>query len=146
VNNPVFNNDPLYLMQDYEEFLAVLITNMYRTELGAKKLHREYVYKELVSQAEAEAFLSSRREYIEALEYFLEDRLVKLLLPLATPFNPFRDFRRLEVNHNPFREALDSIDVAAKLGEQRRIGELGKKLGALRDLSQEGASRAKSSR
>jgi hypothetical protein len=142
LNNPVFNNDPLYLMQDFEEFLAVLVTNMYRTELGARKLHRDYVYKELVSQPEAEAFLSSRREYIDALEWFLEERLVKLLVPLNTPFNPFRDFQRLKANHNGIQEVLDSINVAGKLREMRRIRKLGEKLQVLRTMSQEGSSRA----
>jgi hypothetical protein len=60
--NATYDNTPLYLMGDYEEFLAVLCTNMFRSELGATKFHRDYVYKLLVEQREAELFLSSKRQ------------------------------------------------------------------------------------
>jgi Effector protein len=127
LNDPVYDNTPLYLMGDYEEFLAVLITNMYRTEIGAKKLHRDYVLKLLVEQPEAEAFLSSKREYLDAIQALQGDLLVSAVSGLNTPFNPFRDYDRLDANYSRIRELWDSTPFA-KMVEAERIKAIGKKL------------------
>ncbi len=101
------NQAPLDKMQDHEEFLAVMLTNVYRSEVGARKFNRDYVTGTLVSQADLENFLSSKMDYINAIDYFLNDRLGKLAVSLTTPFNPFRDINRLRTNyanrlHNAF--------------------------------------------
>jgi len=127
LNDPVYDNTPLYLMKDYEEFLAVLITNMYRTEIGAKKLHRDYMLKLLVEQPEAEAFLSSKREYLDAIQALQGDLLVSAVSGLNTPFNPFRDYDRLEANYSRIRELWDSTPFAQMM-EAERIKAIGKKL------------------
>jgi hypothetical protein len=92
------NQKPLEKMQDHEEFLAVMMTNVFRSEQGAKKFNRDYTTGELVSQSDLEAFLSSRMEYINAFACFLSDSMVKLTVPLTAPFNPFRDFKRLQAD------------------------------------------------
>lgn len=89
-------NASLELMKDGEEFLAVMLSNSYRSERGAKKFNYNYLTSKLGSQAEVEQTLSSKREYIEAIKYFLDDPLVKLVVKLPMPFNVFRDFARLE--------------------------------------------------
>jgi hypothetical protein len=91
--------DPLKGMQDYEEFLAVMVSNMYRAEIGARKFNRDYLTGTLVSQAELEKFLASTREYLDGLEYFSwsSDPLIKLISTLPVSFNPFRDLKRLEM-------------------------------------------------
>jgi hypothetical protein len=127
LNDPVYDKTPLHLMGDYEEFLAVLITNMYRTEIGAKKLHRDYMLKLLVEQPEAEAFLSSKREYLDAIQALQGDLLVSAVSGLNTPFNPFRDYDRLEANYSRIRELWDSTPFAQML-EAERIKAIGKKL------------------
>lgn len=93
------NLDPLDRMQDHEEFLAVMITDMFREEEGAHKFNRDYQTGELVSQDALERFLSSNSHYLDAIEYFLGDVLVKRIVSLNTRFNPFRDFKRLKANH-----------------------------------------------
>jgi hypothetical protein len=127
LNDPVYDRTPLSLMKDYEEFLAVLITNMYRTEIGAKKLHRDYMLKLLVEQPEAEAFLSSKREYLDAIQALQGDLLVSAVSGLNTPFNPFRDYDRLEANYSRIRELWDSTPFA-QMVEAERIKAIGKKL------------------
>lgn len=94
----MMNDQTLRLMQDPEEFLAVMVTNMFRQEQGAHKLNRDYQTGRLVSQTELEAFLSSDAGYLDAIEAFLGDPLVKSLLKVTTPFNPFRDLQRLRAN------------------------------------------------
>lgn len=90
------SNDPLDLMKNGEEFLAVMLTNSYRSERGARKFNYDYLTDKLGSQAEVEQSLSSKREYIEAIKSFLDDPLVKAVVKLPMPFNVFRDFTRLE--------------------------------------------------
>lgn len=92
-------------MQDPEEFLAVMVTNMYRMERGAQKLNRDYRTGQLVSQVQMEAFLASRREYLDELDDFMSDGLVKLAAALKTPFNPFRDLDRLKAIQHQQRMA-----------------------------------------
>jgi hypothetical protein len=100
----------LHRMEDPEEFLAVLVSMMYRSERGAKKFNVDYTTGKLVSQLELEAFLASRREYLAELSDFMSDVLVKLVTPLQVPFNPFRDLRRLRsiqhLNAVPFPTRL----------------------------------------
>ena len=135
LNDPAYDDTDLDVFGDYEEFLAVLITNMFRSELGAKKLHRDYVYKLLVDQREAEVFLSSKRRYIDALESLLDDQLVAAMTQVNTPFNPFRDFARLQADHSDILEILDSITSLGGLREQARLQAIGKKLQEQRDMS-----------
>jgi Effector protein len=135
MNNPAYDSTDLGLMGDYEEFLAVLITNMFRTELGATKIHRDYIYKLLVDQREAELFLSSRRAYIAALKTLLDDSLVTAVTGIDTPFNPFRDFARLEADHSDIRELMDDINPFVQLREDERLKAIGKKLEEQRDMS-----------
>jgi len=87
-------------MQDPEEFLAVMLTNMYRSERGAQKFNRDYRTGQLVSQVQLEMFLASRREYLDELADYMSDVLVKLVAPLKMPFNPFRDLKRLRAIQN----------------------------------------------
>ena len=90
------SHDPLEQMDNREEFLAVMLSNSYRSERGARKFNFDYLSDRLGSQIEVEQFLSSKRDYIEAIKYFLDDPLIKTVLNLPMPFNIFRDFRRLE--------------------------------------------------
>jgi hypothetical protein len=108
---------------------------MFRSELGATKLHRDYVYKLLVDQREAELFLSSKRQYITALKTLLDDQLVSAMVNVNTAFNPFRDFPRLEAAHSDIRELLDSIDPFARMHEQQRLKAIGEKLEEQREMS-----------
>jgi hypothetical protein len=82
-------------MKDPEEFLAVMITNVFRSEQGAQKFSRDYQTGRVVSQAQLEAFLASRRDLLDALDKLLSDDLVKDVARMKTPFNPFRDLDRL---------------------------------------------------
>jgi hypothetical protein len=135
MNNVAYDSTDLGLMGDYEEFLAVLITNMFRSELGATKFHRDYVYKLLVDQREAERFLSSRRAYVTALRTLLDDRLVTAVTDLKMPFNPFRDFARIEAAQSDMRELLDDINPFVQLREDERLKAIGRKLEEQRDMS-----------
>lgn len=123
------SKDALDYMQDYEEFLAVMLTNMFRSEQGAKKLNRDYMTGKLVSQGELEAFLSSRRAYLDALEYFSNDPLVRAMKPLGTPFNPFRDLNRIRANYSPVSEFVkevkmeDGSHVRATIMEMKRLSQ-----------------------
>lgn len=105
------NLTPLDRMLDYEEFLAVMLTNVFRSEEGARKFNRDYVTGALVSQSDLELFLSSRIDYINAVDYFLKDQLVKLVVPLTTPFNPFRDIKKLKSNYaaSPLRGFIPEL-------------------------------------
>jgi hypothetical protein len=141
LNNLTYNKTPLELMGDYEEFLAVLITNMYRTELGAKKLNRDYALGLLVDQPEAELFLSSKRQYIDAIRFLLDDQLVKAVASLSTPFNPFRDFKRLEAMHSDIRELLDDINPFVGMRESERLKAIGKKMSEQQQMSINSSSR-----
>jgi len=141
LNDPQYDNTPLELMEDYEEFLAVLITNMFRSELRATKFHRDYVYKLLVDQREAELFLSSKRQYITALETLLDDQLVAAMTGMDTAFNPFRDFERLKADHSDIRELWDSINPFVGMRESERLKAIGKKLEEQRDMSVNSSSR-----
>ena len=141
LNDPMFDNTPLELMGDMEEFLAVLVTNMFRTEVGAKKLHRDYTYKLLVDQREAELFISSKRIYIDALEGLLDDPLVVAMAKMKTPFNPFRDFQRLQADHSDIREWLASMNPLAGLSESLRLQAIGKKLEEQRQMSVDSSSK-----
>lgn len=90
------NKRPLENMQDYEEFLAVMMTNVLRSEWHAKKFGRDYTTGEYANQSEMEEFLRSKQDYLEALEYFLTDPFVKQVARLPMAFNPFRDLKRLK--------------------------------------------------
>ena len=87
---------PLKDMQDAEEFLAVMMTNVFRSEQGAKKLNRDYRTGALVSQLQLEFLLSSRNEYLKSLTSMRGDPLVSSVARLFMPFNPFRDLNRLK--------------------------------------------------
>lgn len=128
LNDPAYDSTPLDLMGDYEEFLAVLCTNMFRSEAGATKFHRDYVYKLLVDQREAELFLSSKRQYITALESLLDDQLVVAMTPAKTAFNPFRDFDRLKADHSDIQELWNEINPFVGPRESERLKAIGKKL------------------
>jgi hypothetical protein len=141
LNDPAYDNTPLDLMGDYEEFLAVLITNMYRTELGATKIHRDYVYKLLVDLREAELFLSSRRQYIDALESLLNDQLVTAMTGMRTAFNPFRDFERLKADHSDIQELWNTINPFVGLRETERLRAVGKKLEEQQQMSIDSSAR-----
>jgi hypothetical protein len=142
LNNGVTDDTPLELMDDYEEFLALVVTNMFRSERGAKKLHRNYILKELVSQEEAELFLSSKRQYIQALDILLSDPLVMAVVKLPMPFNPFRDIERIKANHSDILELLNDLNPLAAPLEAQRLNQVGKKLTEMRDLSINSSSRA----
>jgi Effector protein len=141
LNDAAYDDTPLDLMGDYEEFLAVLITNMFRSEMGAKKFHRDYVYKLLVDQQEAELFLSSKSQYITALKSLLDDQLVAAVTGVNTAFNPFRDFDRLEAAYGDIREILESINPLAGLRETERLKAIGKKLQEQQQMSVDSSSR-----
>jgi hypothetical protein len=127
-------------MGDYEEFLAVMVTNMFRSDQSAKTLHKNYVYKELVSERDLEVYLSSKRQYIDALEFFLDDPLVELLVPLNTPFNPFRDFKKLQADYSLIREIVG--DVVDRVYEPVRLEKLGQKLSEMQTMSIETSRKA----
>jgi Effector protein len=141
LNDVQYDNTPLDIMDDYEEFLAVLITNMFRSELGAKKFHRDYIYKLLVEQREAELFLSSRAQYIEAIESLLDDQLVSAVKSLNTAYNPFRDFDRLKADHSDILEFINQLP-GAQARETERLTAIGKKLTELRQMSVNSSSAA----
>jgi hypothetical protein len=88
-------------MQDPEEFLAVMLTNVYRSEQGAKKFNRDYRTGALVSQVELESFLALKGPYLRALFDLRSDDLVRAIASLKAPFNPWRDYNRLKVIQNP---------------------------------------------
>ena len=141
MNDPAYDNTPLDLMGDYEEFLAVLITNMFRSELGAKKFHRDYIYKLLVEQREAELFLSSRRQYIDAIESLMDDQLVSAVKGLNTAYNPFRDLDRLKADHSDILEFINQLP-GAQARESDRLKAIGKKLTEQREMSVNSSSAA----
>jgi hypothetical protein len=99
------------------------------------------VYKLLVDQREAELFLSSKRQYITALETLLDDQLVAAMTGMDTAFNPFRDFERLKADHSDIRELWDSINPFVGLRESERLKAIGKKLEEQRDMSVNSSSR-----
>lgn len=136
-----YDKTPLDLMGDYEEFLAVLITNMFRSELGAKKFHRDYIYKLLVEQREAELFLSSRAQYIDAIESLLDDQLVSAVTGLNTAYNPFRDFDRLKADHSDILEFINQLP-RPQARESDRLKAIGKKLTEQRQMSVDSSSAA----
>ena len=142
LNNASQNNTHLYLMDDYEEFYATMVTNMYLTELGATRIHREYVLKELVPIRDAEACLSSRREYIRALEFFLPERLTHQLQSADAPFHPFRDFQRIKAAYSILSELWDDVNLVGQAYERERIKKLGEKQEELRTISIESSARA----
>jgi hypothetical protein len=88
-----------------------------------------------------EAFFSSRREHIRALEYFLGDRLVDLLKYVGTPFHPFRDFERIKSAYSMMSEIWDDINLVGQAYERERITKLGEKLDELRTMSIESSSK-----
>ena len=90
------NKTALEKMQDAEEFLAVMMTNVLRSEWRAKKFARDYTTDELADQAGLEKFLRSKREYLVALESFLTDPFVKQVARMPMAFNPFRDLSKLK--------------------------------------------------
>ena len=141
LRDEISDDTPLDLMGDYEEFVATLATNMFRSERGAKLLNRDYVMKEPVSQATAELFLSSHRLYLEALDDLADDELVKALAKVATPFNPFRDLAKLKAAHSDIAEFLTDLNPVAAYLEAERIKKVGKKLTELQGISTESSNR-----
>src|SRR5581483_5870048 len=141
LHDPAYDDTPLDLMDDYEEFLAVLITNMFRSELGAKKFHRDYVYKLLVEQREAEVYLSSKRQYIDALGSLLDDQLVTAVTKVNTAYNPFRDFARLQADYSSIMEFMNDLPFMQQR-EVDRLKAIGKKLTELREMSINSSSAA----
>jgi len=89
------NKRALQDMQDYEEFLAVMMTNVLRSEWRAKKFARDYTTGKTADQSQLEQYLRSP-VYLEALEYFLADPFVKQVARMPMAFNPFRDLGRLK--------------------------------------------------
>lgn len=113
-------HDPLERMKNGEEFLAVMLANSYRSERNARKFNFDYLSDRLGSQAEVEQFLSSQRVYIEAIKYFLDDPLVKMVIKLPMAFNIFRDFARLEKAYQDSNQAkmdhlVDQFNPLSKL-------------------------------
>lgn len=141
LNDPAYDDTPLDLMGDYEEFLAVLITNMFRSELGAKKFHRDYIYKLLVDQREAEIYLSSKLIYMNALESLLDDQLVKAVKGQNTAYNPFRDFNRLRADYSYIMELVSQTSFMQQR-EADRLKAIGKKLTEQREMSVNSSSAA----
>ena len=141
LHDAMYDSTPLDLMGDYEEFLAVLITNMFRSELGAKKFHRDYVYKLLVEQRDAEIFLSSREQYIDAIESLLGDQLVSAVSGMKTAYNPFRDFDRLKADHSDILEFIDQLPFMQQR-EADRLKAIGKKLTEQQQMSVDSSSAA----
>ncbi len=90
------NHQPLRDNDDHEEFLAVQLTNVYRSEKGAQKFNFSYRTSKTGSKAEVEYMLYSYEPYLRAIEDFLHDPMVKLVSNIATAFNPFRDLPRLK--------------------------------------------------
>jgi hypothetical protein len=89
--------DPVPDNTDYEEFLALQLQNVYRWQLGVRKLRHNYDSATLGTQEEVERTLWSSDAAMKALEYFrLVDPLVKLSVRTATGYNPFRDLDRLK--------------------------------------------------
>ncbi len=99
-NNSYENLDHASLeqMTNGEEFLAVMITNSFTSERGGTNFARDYNTSTTASQDELEKFLSSNRNYIERIKFFLsiEDPLVTKVVKLKMSLNIFRDFERLE--------------------------------------------------
>ena len=89
------NKTPLQDMQDHEEFLAVMMTNVLRSEWRAKKFARDYTTSKYEEQSGMEQYLRSNRAFLAALEYFQTDPLVKQIARMPMAFNPFRDLGRL---------------------------------------------------
>ena len=89
------NNQPLRMNKDHEEFLAVQMTNVYRSEKKAKSFNHAYLTSALGTQAEVERTLAST-DFVTALESFSGDPLIDAVAAIDTPFNPFRDLARLK--------------------------------------------------
>jgi hypothetical protein len=89
------NHEPLRDNKDHEEFLAVQMSNVYRSEGDAKTFNHAYMTSKLGTQAEVERTLSSP-DFVKALEYFSGDPFVAAVAKIKTAFNPFRDVARLK--------------------------------------------------
>lgn len=89
------NHEPLRMNKDHEEFLAVQMTNVYRSEKKAKTFNHAYMTSALGTQAEVERTLASM-DFVTALESFSDDPFVAAVAGINTPFNPFRDLKRLK--------------------------------------------------
>ena len=89
------NHAPLRMNKDHEEFLAVQMTNVYRSEKKAKTFNHAYMTSALGTQAEVERTLASM-DFVTALESFSDDPFVAAVARINTPFNPFRDLKRLK--------------------------------------------------
>jgi hypothetical protein len=89
------NKTPLRDNQDHEEFLAVHLMNVYRSETEAKTFSYAYLTSKTGTQAEVERTLASA-EFVRAIEGFLDDPLVAQVAQLKAAFNPFRDVGRLK--------------------------------------------------
>lgn len=90
------NNSALADFQDHEEFLAVMMTNILRSEWRAMKFARDYTTGKLAEQSEMEQYLRSSLGFLQALDYFLTDPFVKQIARMPMDFNPFRDLSRLK--------------------------------------------------
>ena len=141
MNDPAYDNTPLDLMGDYEEFLAVLCTNMYRSNNKATTFHRDYVYKLLVEKREAYLFLSSRRQYVTALDSLSDDNLVSAMTPMKTDYNPFRDFDEIKGDYNGIQELWREINPLVGLRESERLRKIGELLEQQQDTSVNSSSK-----
>jgi hypothetical protein len=90
------NHDPLCDNDDHEEFLAVQVSNVYRSGKQARKFNHNYMTNKLGSKSEVEYTLWSYEPYLRAIESFLDDPMVKAIARINTDFNPFRDIGRLK--------------------------------------------------
>lgn len=91
-------NDPLELMKNGEEFLAVMVTNSFIAERKGTKFNRDYMTSTDGTKDEVYGFLSSKKAYVEMINTLLleEDPLIKLIDKLPMSFNVFRDFHQLK--------------------------------------------------
>ncbi|HEX2890780.1 hypothetical protein [Vineibacter terrae] len=97
------NHEPLRDNKDHEEFLAVQMSNVYRSEGNAKTFNHAYMTSKLGTQAEVERTLSAP-DFVKAIEGFLDDPFVAAVAKINTAFNPFRDIARLKAQAEPLEQ------------------------------------------
>lgn len=90
------NYAPLRDNDDHEEFLAVQVTNVYRSEKKARKFNYNYRSSKTGSKSEVEYALYAYEPFLRAIEGFLADPMVKSMARIGVEFNPFRDLGRLQ--------------------------------------------------
>ncbi len=102
------NHDPLRDNDDHEEFLAVQVSNVYRSAKKAQKFNHNYTTDKLGSKSEVEYTLWSHEPFLRAIQYFLDDDpIIKAIAQIATDFNPFRDIGRLKHTSSQAAQRLD---------------------------------------